>query len=524
MEANILTVLAILVAGYTLLTEEKRIDLRLRFSWIDICIIFLFIVIVLYVIYLPVFNEINLILPFSWLPGFDKELTVFTSILAILVYLIIKVVGKRLPKSKITHWKKVSSYLLRNQKFEVLAYLLDKYHVQFINIFIDTPLDKARARLARSSGFSSEDLLNLNLDKEEKDRPNNKFIQFFVNALLCILQYLPSNSKCRKEVSDSIFDLLKSKSFVKYLAQTHPLLCAKFTTMGCFSNEEFTTAFFKELIANTSSPLYRELRDNQSYSCIGGYNIDESNLLLNYYFTDMDTAANVSIWKPIGDYALEFIGKQKGRNNFYNQSFSYSYYENEKWLCPIFMSIHFFRIMVSRAIHTKYQDHMWLMYVKDFVLEILKNYKPSLDVDKSQEFPTYFDYLMYEALDTHIEWIEAVTYGSRKNTNAINGGINEPVRYAATSLGNIFYKLMLSQKVTERQYTYYLEKIIKLFKNLDNSGNQRLSKIIFDNIIREYEHAQPDQRIIDLLRGYYLEVDHVLKDKQSTFEVELSKL
>jgi len=83
---------------------------------------------------------------------------------------------------------------------------------------------------------------------------------------------------------------------------------------------------------------------------------------------------------------------------------------------------------------------------------------------------------------------------------------------------------MASQKITKRQYTHYLEMIIKLLKNLDNSGNQRLGKIIFDNIIKGNEYAQFDQNIIISLRGYYLEIDHVLKDKQSTFEVELSKL
>lgn len=83
---------------------------------------------------------------------------------------------------------------------------------------------------------------------------------------------------------------------------------------------------------------------------------------------------------------------------------------------------------------------------------------------------------------------------------------------------------MASQKITKRQYTHYLEMIIKLLKNLDNSGNQRLSKIIFDNIIKGNEYAQFDQNIIISLRGYYLEIDHVLKDKQSTCEVELSKL
>lgn len=528
MEANILTVLTILVAGYTLLAEEKRIDLILRFSWIDICIISLLASIVLYTIYLPMLNAINLALPFSWWPGFNKELTVFTGILAILLYLMVKLVGKRLPKSKITDWKKVSSYLLRNQKFEALAFLLDKYHVQLISIFSDTWQDRIRAKLLKPYRPSLEDLLNPNLDKEERGRIGSKvrlsFVNIFKPIALLISKCLPGNSIYKDEVSESIFDLLKSNLFVKYLTQTHPLLCAEFTTMGYYSNEEFTTVFLKGLIADISSPLYRELRDNQSRSYTGEYYIDQSNPLLNFYFADIEVGTRIGIWKPIGEYTLEFIGKQKGQDNYYNQPFSYSYYEDEKWSCPIFVSIHFFRIMTSRAIHTEYQDHMWLMYVKYFVADILKNYEPSSDVDISEEFPTRFDYLMYEALDTHIEWVRAVAHDSRKNNNVTTGEISTPVYWAATSLGNIFYSLTASRKITKRQCVYYLEMIIKLLKHLDNSGNQILSKIIFDNMIKEYEHAQPDQRIITELRDYYSDIDHVLRDKQSTFETELSNV
>jgi hypothetical protein len=98
-DSNTLTVLAILVAGYTLLAEEKRIDLKLRFSWTDKSVIGFLVSILLYTIYLPVLNAIDLALPLKWLWGFDEKLTAFTAIVAVLLYLALKLGGKHLPKS-----------------------------------------------------------------------------------------------------------------------------------------------------------------------------------------------------------------------------------------------------------------------------------------------------------------------------------------------------------------------------------------------------------------------------------------
>lgn len=65
---------------------------------------------------------------------------------------------------------------------------------------------------------------------------------------------------------------------------------------------------------------------------------------------------------------------------------------------------------------------------------------------------------------------------------------------------------------------------VKLLKDLDSSGNQTLSEIIIDNAIKEYEHSMPDDEVTHELLDYYSQVDHVLKSRSSTFEVELSKI
>lgn len=57
--------------------------------------------------------------------------------------------------------------------------------------------------------------------------------------------------------------------------------------------------------------MYRELRDNQNRLYTGEYAPDESNALLNFYLNDVRTAISVGIWKPVGDYVVSYIKKQK---------------------------------------------------------------------------------------------------------------------------------------------------------------------------------------------------------------------
>lgn len=529
MDANALTVLAILVAGYTLLAEEKRIDLKLRFSWVDKSVVGFLVSALLYTIYLPVLSAIDLALPFKWLWGFDEKITAFTAIVAILLYLALKLGGKRLPKSKTADWKKASSHLLRNQKFEQLAFLLDKYHHQFLLAFHDRWFDRVRSRLMSPYHPSIQDLMELELGKEPDDssmssRVKTTLINLMKPFAFTLSYCLPDHRKYREDVSASISAIFKSHLFVRHLAQTQPLLCAKFTKVRFSADDEFTTLFLKELIANTSSPLYRELQDNQNCSYTGEYYIDDSNPLLSFYFKDIEIASQIGVWKPIGDYTKEFIKKQKGEDNYYNKPFSYTYYEEEKWTCPIFVSIHFFTVMTSRAIHMGHQDHMWLMYIERYVDEMLNNYMPSPDVDKEKEFPTRFDYLIYQSLDALRGWVGAATYDSDENSKVQLNASSVPIKWAASTLGSTLYTLVKSNKLTDSQYAYYLEMIVKLMNKLDSSSNKTLSKRILEYATRENELSSSNRLVIEDLIQYYSQIDPVLKSKESTFEKELSNL
>jgi len=534
LEANILTVLAVLVAGFTLLSEEKRIDLKLRISKIDIFGLAIIFISILYMVYLPFLKEISLIIPLPWLPGFDANLATFSFIFIIICYFLIKVNGTKLPKSRISSWSLQSEQLLRTHKFDQLSFLLNKYHAQFLEADNENCLEKIRLKLLKSSTPTSQYLLdelrrlrvkrgNSNRQPDVKSKPEINLKDKVKQAIAKnLLTFLPKTSRYRNEARESLSKLLKSKPFVQHLTISYPLLCAKFTTSRFNGDGEFTTNYLTELISNQQSSLYRELKDNQNCSYTGEYYIDESNQLLSFYFMDIKTASDTSIWKPIGDYTTNFIKKQRGTNNFYNSSYDYSY-EDDKWQCPIYITICLFQVMVSKAIFDRHQDHMWLMYIEFFINEILANYEPKSVIDIEREFPTHFDFLIYSAISTCCDWARTPVYLTNINNVAESDKKGYPECWASKTLGQILRKVILSSKQTDRQCIYYLKMVVRLMNELDQSNHKDYSKIIMNALLKQYDHSQPDKSFVTKLKNYYQQIDHVLRDSSSTFATLLKQ-
>jgi hypothetical protein len=532
LEENVLTVIAVHVAGFTLFSEEKRIDLNLRISKIDIFGLAIIFLSILYMVYLPFLEKIGLIIPIPWLPGFDANLATFSFIFIIISYFLIKIIGKKLPKSKIKAWSLKSELLLRTHKFDQLSFLLNKYHVQFIEDNKDDWFEKIRLKLSKASNNSHQDFLSeLTRLKEKRENKNGqvnvkpkKLIKDRVKQTIAkgLLKLIPETNKSKNETLGSVSKLLKSKAFVKHLTITHPLLCARFTTLRFNGDEEFTTNFLTELIANQQSSLYRELKDNQNCSYTGEYYIDESNPLLSFYFMDITTASYTGIWQPIGDYTTSFIKKQKGTDNFYNSAYDYSY-DDDRWHCPIYVSIFLFQVMVSKAIFDRHQDHMWLMYLERFVDEILNNYEPKSDTDFEREFPTHFDFLIYSIISTCCDWAKTPVHLTIIKDLTERDKEGYPEYWAAKTLGQILRKVIVSPKQKDRQCIYYLTMVVRLMNELDKSNNDYYSKVIMNSLLKQYDYSQPDQVIVTKLIDYYQEVDHVLRDRSSTFATILKQ-
>ncbi|MCU4481365.1 hypothetical protein [Acinetobacter ursingii] len=511
--SGLFTVLGIFIAIITLISEEKRQDFFLRASikyWIFFIILNF---IALSLIYSGVITAVLQIEPFDYLLGFDEKTAVLTCVILMGFLFNYKLFGKKLPSSQYDKWVDVSYSLLRIKKYHVLSYLLEKYLEQFLNIINKrTRYENFIGYIYKNSRLSANEFLQFPPIQVGKGRE----LKFYI--LNKIYTILPKEIGYKSKIYKSIERLLKSSSFLDYLIETHPVVPVKLTSSPLILRiDEFTDNFFKGLIANKNSQLYRELKDNQHFMYSTGYRIEPENFILDYYFSDPENAIRANIWKPVGDYLCDFIKQQKGNNRFYN-SYSESYiYTDEPWKCPIFVGIQFFDVMVKSAIYKKIDDHMWLMYYKYFLDEILKNLDRTENSEIWQEFPLKFDYLIYNLISNCSDWIDAANYLYDDDVKSIVA-----IESASECLGTMINKLLLSDKFDGNKKAYYLEIILKLMKGLDSKGNVKLSQKIYSSMIGATMFSSVDSDLT-WLKNIYRDVDHVLRLSGSTFDTEIKK-
>ncbi|WP_419820428.1 hypothetical protein [Acinetobacter sp.] len=424
----------------------------------------------------------------------------------------------KVPKSKINSWDNLSDQLLKKKKYHVLGFLLDKYIDQFLqNINNKSIYEKIYTYFSKGS---------MNLSNNEFIEPeiierleSNKWLdKLKIKIKTEISQRIPNpkQSNSKEVIVRSITRLLKSSEFIDYLTITYPMVPVKLASNSSFLRiDEFTDNFFKILIANKDSPLYRELKDNQHCTPDTGYRIEEENFILKHYFSDSKQAVKVKIWQPIGNYVRKYIKEQEGEINFYNtycDDFSFS---DERWECPIFTGIQFFDLMVKSAIYQKTDEHMWLNYYAYFSDEILKNIDRSVNNKIDSEYPLKFDYLLYELISNCSEWVDAANYLYNDKVKSIVA-----IESASECLGTMINKLLVSDKFDENKKAYYLEIVLRLMRDLDSKGNERLSTEIFNSIVGI---GMFSSRNLAWLKDVYQNVDHVLRLSGSTFDTEIKK-
>lgn len=510
---GLLTILAILISGYGLLPDEKRLDIRLRISWLDLLIVSVPVIAILVVIYSPIILSTGYVDGVGWFWGFTEDTMVFSCLLFIILFFGWKLIGSRLPAANYARWGKDSEQYLRSKKFEQLGYLLNKYHGQLFGV-IDY-----QVWYVRTHNFLMPKPILLILKSDEK-RPVWEPYIFAVRKFLA--KPFPSRCKKQDEVELSVSRLLKSAAFVEYLAEAYPMIAAKASCLRFPDRDEFVATFFKALMSHPGSPLYRELRDNQNCSYTGEYYLDESNQLLNFYFKDISVAQHVGVWQPIGEYVIEYIKKQRGQENFYNQPNDRFSDGEERWSCPIFIGSLFFELMVSFAIFQRAKDHMWLMYADNFLEVILESLNHADDVDKDREFPSKFDYLMYQIFSACDDWVGAAEHLDYEGVPAEDIQ-HFPEYWAAKTLGSMLRRIVLSEKLPEQQKIYFLEIVVRRMRRLDQTDLGGYAKVIFDHSIRKYEHAVVELDVVSELDRLYSQIDHVLRFGESTFETSVSK-
>jgi|Deesub1362B_J571_1020462.scaffolds.fasta_scaffold00655_17 Ca2+/Na+ antiporter len=218
------------------------------------------------------------------------------------------------------------------------------------------------------------------------------------------------------EISQKIFrDIIFNKNFIQsnvhYGKQFSIDLISE-----CINHKipiyEYVYPLIREMMKSKDSILYSEIIRTQTRYFPEDDKFDYYPFL-NALFNDIRTCDEQAFYGGVGEYVLEFIVKNIDDNNilynhsidFYNRGKDYA----EKYKCPIYIGLLFFKLMVRKGIRDNYGGHLWLFYLKLWVKEICSKMKIYFEEWHSGKiFPSIYYYLLDEILMTHREWIKHI--------------------------------------------------------------------------------------------------------------------
>ena len=223
---------------------------------------------------------------------------------------------------------------------------------------------------------------------------------------------LPDYARHGEAARDVFRSVFTSRSVVSELARTRPYFSLRILGTNLHDIHDFVDIYFRELLSNSHSILYAEIRSNQNISYTHDYALPDSNKVLHYLFSDTRKAEELSAWRPVGESFIERLDELAFDPEVdpYNRPMG-SFDERDKWNDQLFASIRFFDIMVSKALLQDREWHMWLYYFPHFVERMVRNFcADSPLVDKDSEWPTRYSYLLYEVISTLVAWLSMVQH------------------------------------------------------------------------------------------------------------------
>jgi hypothetical protein len=151
---------------------------------------------------------------------------------------------------------------------------------------------------------------------------------------------------------DIIRGILLSPRFVNPLVRTRPYFGLEIIREAarCQERFDFVDVYLTELMRDTQSALYAELRNNQNCDTYR-YRIPDSNRLLFFFMSDIRVAEGNGIYKPIGDFTVAHLHEisRDHESDPYNLAMT-DFEKVGAWRSPLFAAIRFFDIMVREGL------------------------------------------------------------------------------------------------------------------------------------------------------------------------------
>lgn len=438
--SDLLTLIGILLAIITFISERNREYIVLKLSNIEIIVI------------VTLFLLIHFLLSYQWwiekfeflertqIEGFPTpDAWAYIISISVLSYFIWKVFFGQFPLSRkkqlLSYYKKL---LLRND-IPFLAQLIEKYH-----------LHQAIKYLRKKKTIEIEDETELQLDHQ-------KYLKAYDKAI-----------KGRELVYGSIiyYNIILNDAFLDNVANSNPYLFSQIIqelNEQNLKDDDFVNRYLKILMANKNGNFFREIRNNQNLGQFGAYSIDEERPILYALFNDIKVCSINQAWRGVGEPAiLEMHEEAKKEYSVLRES------EKEResdttWSFRITIAIWYFDIMVREAIRQNVNDHMWMFYYHHFVSVLISNMQ-KLPFENSEVNRRSRNFKLIEDIFSKMmDWKDVIIKSKHNNLS----------KSVYNCMGQCIYEVASTDKLREEDKNYLInwiwENLIKSFGEDDRS-------------------------------------------------------
>jgi len=524
-----LTFLALVVAVYTVATPVAKLRIRLEIRLLQIVAA---VSAVSLTLYLEFFGALKQPCPAAlggacqWLtlPTDDSFTSKDAAFLVVLGWMLAAWLIHRLSKlgpSSLLVLSKLADELLVEERYAELLKLVEP-HLPLIDRVSRRKLRLQRLHdwLAWLNGKGSHAYIIGKLD-DEKKHGRRRMPAMIAGVIGRLHVIIPSRQKEEKYAQDILRSMYRADEARRFMVKQRPYAAISLLRLERYERFEFSDRFFGDLIADTGSALYLEIREQQTTR----YQLQvfpEHNRLLHFLFSDAENAKTLGVWKPIGEYLLRRLDPAVDPDYVAYLNGPATHFEQEWWRDSTYVGIQFFRLMVDAAAHQGVEWHMWLYYLPLILKKLEENYETSNPlVDTTAEFPTRAARLIYEIVDALGDFVKLapdLPEGSphrRVPDRFEHANGNIPV-LAAIALGQCVRTIATSGRLGDSFAIYMHECVLRDITELpQDGGDGRLRGFLIQSLVQGGDAVGGrnrdqvyGQRLATLLQS----ADHVLWD------------
>ncbi|WP_296890704.1 hypothetical protein [Thiobacillus sp.] len=466
--SSLLTILGVIAAVWAIIPANNRLRFRLSVTWLDWLIVIVVFLIAHYLVFKRALDAVGLYYSFGpWKWGLDKGSAVYLLLLALGFYLLARARSPKLARQNVGTFGKLVDNLLLTKRYDELVSLVEPQLSKLLKLSQHRPLlARVAAKFAPKPVFNFEVLLHgepVRRDLKAKHYDRSRLSQFET--------FLLKRDHASRHANEILQSISNDPALVAHLAVTHPYLCLSLLERPQAMREDLIELFMDALLADHTSRIYVELKNNQNQKGRHRLALPESNRILCFFFKDVSVAAKLGLYRAIGESVCRTLDEDQRLAEAYNSPLGY-YNEVGKYRCPVHAGIKLFEIMVHEGIHQGQQDHLWLFYFTHFTTRILKQMREASPDDEYHEWPTPFYYLLYEIVRIASNWVEDCV---EIKTQDIPESTREQKdfdlfyisRQATIALGSIVQDIVQSSKVADGFKDYVLEIVLRRYKHIE---------------------------------------------------------